>query len=94
MNMPGIEKSNDIGTAHARISNFKGETNTMNRIVGLLIATVISASLARAADVNVELYMTSTAGASRTQHSRRILRTCSPCLRPGESKVAIKSVAS
>jgi hypothetical protein len=33
----------------------------MNRIVGLLIATVISASIARAADVNVELYVTSTA---------------------------------
>ncbi|HEV3099064.1 MAG TPA: hypothetical protein VGY75_05055 [Candidatus Udaeobacter sp.] len=33
----------------------------MNRIVGLLIATVISASFARAADVNVELYVTSTA---------------------------------
>src|SRR5882762_2902925 len=34
----------------------------MNRIVGLLIATVISASLAHAADVSVEVYMTSTAG--------------------------------
>jgi hypothetical protein len=61
MNMLGIEKLNDIGTAHARISNFKGETNTMNRIVGLLIATFISAFFARGADVNVELYVTSTA---------------------------------
>jgi hypothetical protein len=33
----------------------------MNRIVGLLIATVISASLAHAADVSVEVYVTSTA---------------------------------
>ena len=34
----------------------------MNRMVGLLIATVISASLAYAADVSVEVYMTSSAG--------------------------------
>jgi hypothetical protein len=40
----------------------KGETNTMNRIFGLLIASIISVSLARAADVKVEVYMTSTPG--------------------------------
>ena len=34
----------------------------MNRIVALLIASVISASLVRAADVNVEVYVTSTPG--------------------------------
>jgi len=34
----------------------------MNRIFGVLIASIISVSLARAADVNVEVYMTSTPG--------------------------------
>jgi hypothetical protein len=34
----------------------------MNRIFGLLIASIISVSLARAADVKVEVYMTSTPG--------------------------------
>jgi hypothetical protein len=34
----------------------------MNRIVGLLIASLIAVSVARAADVNIEVYMTSTPG--------------------------------
>jgi len=34
----------------------------MNRIFGLLIASLIAVSVARAADVNIEVYMTSTPG--------------------------------
>jgi len=40
----------------------KGGTNNMNRIFGLLIASLIVVSVARAADVNIEVYMTSTPG--------------------------------
>src|SRR5882672_1298454 len=40
----------------------KGGTNNMNRMVGLLIASLIAVSVARAADVNIEVYITSTPG--------------------------------
>ena len=40
----------------------KGGTNNMNRIFGLLIASLIAVSVARAADANIEVYMTSTPG--------------------------------
>ena len=40
----------------------KGGTNNMNRIFGLLIASLIAVSVAHAADVNIEVYMTSTPG--------------------------------
>ena len=40
----------------------KGGTNNMNRIFGLLIASLIAVFVARAADANIEVYMTSTPG--------------------------------
>jgi len=66
----------------------------MNRIVGLLIATVISASLAHAADMSVEVYMTSTAGGEEETSFAPDTPKLFAMFRPKASKMAIKSAAS